>query len=145
MRGDVGVMGHIRGTYYPPYGLALDQRPDELHSLVYDWPVPGDLEILGWPVLELTVRSSHPVAFAAARLSEVLPDGTSALVSRGILNLTHRDSHTDPEPRHAGRGLHRADRARRDVVGLHGRKPHPPGDRRRPAGPTPGRRRPRRS
>ena len=98
VRGDVGVMGHIRGTYYPPYGLALDQRPDELHSLVYDWPVPGDLEILGWPVLELTVRSSHPVAFAAARLSEVLPDGTSALVSRGILNLTHRDSHTDPEP-----------------------------------------------
>jgi uncharacterized protein len=98
VRGDVGVMGHIRGTYYPPYGLALDQRPDELHSLVYDWPVPGDLEILGVPVLELTVRSSHPVAFAAARLSEVLPDGTSALVSRGILNLTHRDSHTDPEP-----------------------------------------------
>ena len=98
VRGDVGVMGHIRGTYYPPYGLALDQRPDELHSLVYDWPVPADLEILGWPVLELTVRSSHPVAFAAARLSEVLPDGTSALVSRGILNLTHRDSHTDPEP-----------------------------------------------
>lgn len=98
VRGDVGVMGHIRGTYYPPYGLALDQRPDELHSLVYDWPVPADLEILGWPVLELTVRSSHPVAFAAARLSEVLPDGTSALVSRGILNLTHRDSHTDPDP-----------------------------------------------
>src|SRR4029077_3002626 len=31
-------------------------------------------------------------------LSEVLPDGTSALVSRGILNLTHRDSHTDPDP-----------------------------------------------
>lgn len=98
VRGDVGVMGHIRGTYYPPYGLALDQRPDEIHSLVYDWPVPGDLEILGSPVLELTLRSSEPVAFAAARLSELLPDGTSALVSRGILNLTHRDSHIDPEP-----------------------------------------------
>jgi uncharacterized protein len=102
VRGDVGVMGHIRGTYYPPYGLALDQRPDEIHSLVYDWPVPGDLEILGSPVLEVTLRSTHPVAFAAARLSEVLPDGTSALVSRGILNLTHRDSHTDPEPLQPG-------------------------------------------
>jgi hypothetical protein len=38
------------------------------------------------------------VAYAAARLCEVLPDGTSILVSRGILNLTHRASHADPEP-----------------------------------------------
>ena len=97
-RGDVGVMGHIRGTYYPPYGLALDQRPDEIHSLVYDWPVAADLEILGRAVLELVISSTHPVAFAAARLSEVLPDGTSALVSRGILNLAHRGSHADPRP-----------------------------------------------
>ncbi len=98
VRGDVGVTGHIRGTYYPPYGLALDQRPDEIHSLVCDWPVAGELEILGRPVLELVLRSTHPVAQVAARLTEVLPDGTSALVSRGILNLAHRDSHTEPEP-----------------------------------------------
>jgi predicted acyl esterase len=97
-RGDVGVTGHIRGTYYPPYGLPLDQRPDEIHSLVYDWPVAADLEILGRPVLELVVRSTHPVVFAAARLSEVLPDGISALVSRGILNLAHRESHAEPAP-----------------------------------------------
>ena len=32
----------------------------------------------------------------------MLPDGTSVLVSRGILNLTHRDSHTHPEPLEAG-------------------------------------------
>ena len=102
VRGDVGVMGHIRGTYYPPYGLALDQRHDEIHSLVHDWPVADELEILGTPVVELTFRSSEPVAFAAARLTEVLPDGTSVLVSRGILNLTHRDSHTDPEPLEPG-------------------------------------------
>ena len=44
----------------------------------------------------------HPVAFAAARLTEVLHDGTSVLVSRGILNLTHRDSHTTPEPLEPG-------------------------------------------
>ena len=58
MRGDVGVDGHIRGTYYPPYGLALDQRPDEIHSLAFDWPVIDDLEILGNPVLELAFRST---------------------------------------------------------------------------------------
>ena len=117
--------GHIRGTYYPPYGLALDQRPDEIHSLVYDWPLPDDLEILGAPVVELTFRSSEPVAFAAARLTEVLPDGTSVLVCRGILNLTHRDSHTEPGAARAGRRLHGADRARRHVVGLHRGEPHP--------------------
>jgi hypothetical protein len=44
------------------------------------------------------VRSSAPVAFLAAKLCDVWPDGTSALVSRGFLNLTHRDSHDRPEP-----------------------------------------------
>ena len=71
---------------------------EDVHSLVTDWPVERAVEILGVPVVELTVRSSHPVAYVAARLCEVLPDGTSILVSRGILNLTHRESHSDPEP-----------------------------------------------
>jgi predicted acyl esterase len=98
VRGDVGIAGHIRGSYPPPYGLPLDQRTEDAHSLVTDWPVEEELEILGVPVVQAAIRSTHPVAYAAARLSEVLPDGTSILVSRGILNLTHRASHADPEP-----------------------------------------------
>jgi hypothetical protein len=98
VRGDVGLTAYIRGTYYPPYGLALDQRRDEAYSLVYDWPVERELEVLGNPVLELAVRSTHPVAFASAKLCEVLADGTSVLVSRGLLNLTHRSSDAEPEP-----------------------------------------------
>ncbi len=98
VRGDVGTTAHIRGSYDPPYGLAIDQRPDEIYSLLYEWPVSEELEILGNPVLVVTLRSSHPVAFVSAKLCEVLGDGTSVLVSRGILNLTHRDSHTEPEP-----------------------------------------------
>jgi predicted acyl esterase len=97
-RGDVGATAHVRGSYDPPYGLPLDQRPDEVYSLVYDWPVEKELEILGNPVLAVTLQSSEPVAFVSAKLCEVLDDGTSVLVSRGILNLTHRDSHTTPEP-----------------------------------------------
>ncbi len=31
-------------------------------------------------------------------MSDVAPDGSVALVSAGVLNLTHRRSHTDPEP-----------------------------------------------
>ena len=40
----------------------------------------------------------QPVALVSAKLCDVFPDGTSALVSRGTLNLTHRASHIDPEP-----------------------------------------------
>lgn len=98
VRGDVGVTAHIRGSYDPPYGLPIDQRPDEVYSLVYDWPVEDELEILGNPALAVTLRSSRPAAFLSAKLCEVLDDGTSVLVSRGLLNLTHRDSHTTPEP-----------------------------------------------
>jgi uncharacterized protein len=103
VRGDVGTAAHIRGSYPPPYGLPLDQRPDEVHSLVYDWRVEEELEILGSPVLQVRLRSSSPVAFVSAKLCEVLDDGTSVLVSRGLLNLTHRGSHTDPTPLEPGR------------------------------------------
>ena len=102
VRGDVGTSAHIRGSYPPPYGLPLDQRPDEVHSLVFDWPVEEELEILGSPVLQARVRAATPVAFVSAKLCEVLPDGTSALVSRGLLNLTHRDSHVEPTPLDVG-------------------------------------------
>jgi len=98
VRGDVGTTAHIRGSYNPPYGLSIDKRPDEIHSLLYEWSVSEELEILGDPVLAATLRLSHPVAFLSAKLCDVLEDGTSVLVSRGILNLTHRDSHTTPKP-----------------------------------------------
>jgi putative CocE/NonD family hydrolase len=104
VRGDVGVSGSISCAGHLPWGQPWDQREDEAFSLVYDWPpLDDELEILGYPRLDLDVRSSAPVAFVAAKLCAVFPDGTSALVSRGFLNLTHRDSHTDPQPLEPGR------------------------------------------
>jgi hypothetical protein len=38
------------------------------------------------------------VALLTAKLCDVFPDGTSALVARGFLNLAQRRSGTDPEP-----------------------------------------------
>ena len=38
------------------------------------------------------------MAQLAVRLTEVTADGRSWLVTWGLLNLTHRDSHTDPAP-----------------------------------------------
>jgi hypothetical protein len=52
-------------------------------------------------VLELAV--DRPSALVAVRLCDVFPDGTSALVTRGLLNLTHRDGHDRPEPLEPGR------------------------------------------
>ena len=54
--------------------------------------------MLGVPEAVLYLAVSAPIATAVIRLSDVAPDGTSAQVSAGILNLTHRRSHARPEP-----------------------------------------------
>jgi hypothetical protein len=60
------------------------------------------VEILGVPEVIIHVAVSAPVATLVARLTDVAPDGTSAQVTAGILNLTHRRSHEDPEPLRPG-------------------------------------------
>ena len=103
VRGDVGTAAWISCAGKPPWTLPDDQREDDARSLTYDWaPLEDELEILGHPRLRVTVTSPHPVAFLSARLCDVFPDGTSALVSRGVLNLTHRDGHAAPKPLEPG-------------------------------------------
>lgn len=103
VRGDVGTTGSIWCAADLPFGEPWDQRPDEAFSLVYDWaPLAEPLEILGHPRLELVVASTEPVAFVSAKLCDVFPDGRSALVTRGIVNLTHREGHAEPRPLEPG-------------------------------------------
>ncbi len=74
-----------------------DQTSDDEKSLVFDSkPLDSDREILGYPLARIRVSADVPVAKLAVRLTELLPDGKSWLVSYGILNLTHRDSHQRP-------------------------------------------------
>jgi hypothetical protein len=95
----VGWTAWISCAGYLPWGQPQDQRPDEIWSLCYDWqPLEEEVDILGHPVLEVTVTSSVPVAYLSAKLCDVFPDGTSALVTRGMLNLAHRDSSGSPTP-----------------------------------------------
>jgi putative hydrolase, CocE/NonD family len=92
------------GAGGPPNGLARDLRPDEALGPTYtSEPLEAALEILGVPEVVLHLSTSAPVATAVVRLSDVAPDGTSAQVSAGILNLTHRLSHERPEPLVPGR------------------------------------------
>jgi len=82
-----------------PNGLARDLRPDEALSLTYtSGPLDEALDVIGFPEAILHLSSSASVAHAVVRLTDVAPDGTSALVSAGVLNLTHRDGHADPKP-----------------------------------------------
>jgi hypothetical protein len=82
----------------------LDQREDDGKSLAFDSdPLEERLEILGAPVATLELAADRPVAYAILRLNDVAPDGTSARVTYGVLNLTHREGHTQPRPLEPGR------------------------------------------
>ncbi len=84
--------------------MPIDQRPDDGRSLVFDSePLAEPVEILGAPTLNLAFDGDRLVAQVIVRLNDVFPDGTSARVSYGVLNLTHRDSHENPEPLTTGR------------------------------------------
>jgi uncharacterized protein len=84
--------------------LAGDQRADDAVSLTWDFePLAEPLEILGHPQVVLELEVDRPQALVAVRLCDVAPDGASLLVTRGVLNLTHRESHERPEPLEPGR------------------------------------------
>jgi hypothetical protein len=86
-------------TGYLPQGGPLDQRPDDAQSLVYTGdPLAEPVLIAGHPAVDLWVAADRPVAQVAVRLEVVAPDGTSALLARGLLNLTRRDSFAEPAP-----------------------------------------------
>ena len=80
-----------------PQGGPLDQGPDDAVSLVYtSAPLASPALIVGTPEVDLWVAADRPVAQVAVRLEAVGSDGTSALLARGLLNLTRRDSFADP-------------------------------------------------
>ena len=80
-----------------PFGLPGDQRPDEALSLTYTTStLDEDVHVLGRPRAQLHVDSSAGVIGFCVSLSDVLPDGTSHLVAKGMLNVTRRDSFSDP-------------------------------------------------
>jgi uncharacterized protein len=91
VRPDVGVDAWIDCAGHLPYGQSLDQRYDDAASLCWEWDAQ-ERELIGHPVLRLRLSADQPVAFLSAKLCDVFPDGTSALVSRGSLNLTSRDA-----------------------------------------------------
>jgi uncharacterized protein len=81
----------------------VDQRADDARWLCFDSaPLDDELEVLGIPYVTLALASDRPNALVAVRLCDVAPSGVSTLVTRGQLNLTHRDDHAEPSPLEPG-------------------------------------------
>ena len=104
-RPTLGTAGTLSwGAGGAPNGLARDLRPDEALSLTYTSRTadraPRRPRL---PEVVLHVSADAEIATVVVRLTDVAPDGTSAQVSAGILNLTHRRSDVHPEPLVPGR------------------------------------------
>ncbi len=103
VRPDTGTSAWIDCAGHLPWGLSGDQRIDDAWSLTWDVPAP-DRPFVGHPVARLRVSADAPAASLSVKLCDVFPDGTSALVTRGSLDLTFRDGvHGPPAPLEPGR------------------------------------------
>ena len=105
-RPDVGIAAgrYAIGQFTPGWGMADDQRIDEGLSLVYSTkPITEVMEMVGVPRTILYYQADAPIAFLSLKLCDVAPDGTSVLVTKAVLNLTHLRSHSEPEPLTPGR------------------------------------------
>jgi putative CocE/NonD family hydrolase len=92
------------GNWSNPTELPGDQRREDGLSLTFtSAPLAEPIELLGFPEVTLALASDRPNALVAVRLCDVAPDGSSLLVTRGLLNLTHRESHERPVPLEPGR------------------------------------------
>nr|WP_306283118.1 CocE/NonD family hydrolase [Mesorhizobium sp. LMG17149] len=99
----VGLRGGKWCSYATPGDQPADQRGDDAGSLVYETEVLAqNLEIAGDAIFDLAFESDRPVAMVAVRLCDVSPGGAVTRVSYGLLNLTHRDGHENPEPLETG-------------------------------------------
>ncbi|NYD41646.1 CocE/NonD family hydrolase [Nocardioides panaciterrulae] len=100
---DVGTAAWIDCAGHLPWGLSLDQRPDDARSLTWE-SAPPPAPVVGHPRVRLRVSADAPAASLSVKLCDVFPDGTSALVTRGTLDLAFRDGvHGPPAPLVPGR------------------------------------------
>ncbi|MET7569612.1 CocE/NonD family hydrolase [Streptomyces sp. NPDC005492] len=81
------------GRFFP-FGndadLPPDQRDEDARSACFEFEVPDETWVLGRPRVRLRLTCPVPRGQVIARLCDVAPDGSSTLVTRGVLNLSAR-------------------------------------------------------
>jgi len=98
------TVGQFSGEYMPwfAFGMAEElpgnQNIEDSGSLVFDTEtLELPLEILGNAAITLHLSSDQPQGLVAVRLCDLWPDGSSTLITRGILNLSQRNGKSNPE------------------------------------------------
>ncbi len=102
---DTGTAAWIDCAGHLPWGQSGDQREDDARSLTWEWPSDDEV-LVGHPRVRLRVSADAPAASLSVKLCDVFPDGTSALVTRGTVDLAYRDgvhAATPPSPLVPGR------------------------------------------
>lgn len=93
--------GADAGRFFP-FGNATDLPPDQRaedgRSVCFDLPVGKAFDLLGNVVVTLSVTSDEPRATLTVRLCDVAPDGSSTLVTRGVLNAAKRNGMDRNDP-----------------------------------------------
>jgi putative CocE/NonD family hydrolase len=93
--------GSGTGEYFPfTFGPELpdDQRNDDTLSCCFDTDAQTDItDIVGAPVVNFNCSVDKQLAHLTFRLCDIQPDGSSTLITMGMLNLTHVKSHEFPE------------------------------------------------
>lgn len=81
------------GRFFP-FGndadLPPDQRDEDARSACFDFEVPEEIWVLGRPRVRLRLTTEATRGQVVARICDVAPDGSSTLVTRGVLNLSAR-------------------------------------------------------
>ncbi|MFK7861201.1 MAG: CocE/NonD family hydrolase [Granulosicoccus sp.] len=94
------VCGQASGEYFPfAFGPELpdEQSADDDLSLVFDSDLLADsLDIVGAPDIAMSVVPQVHTGNVCVRLCDVRPDGQSALITHGVLNLKHVHSSEEP-------------------------------------------------
>jgi predicted acyl esterase len=99
---DRGVVGTTKPEWLDR--LPIEQSHDDGLSATFDTaPLDEAMEIAGEAELTLHVAADRPVARVFVRLCDVRDDGKSWLVTWAALNLTRRESMSEPSPLEPGR------------------------------------------
>ena len=92
--------GTAAGEYFPSSfseQLPGEQSRDDASSACFDGDeLANAIDIVGAPRIHLRLSCDKPQGQITVRLCDLRPDGSSALITYGHLNLTHRDSHEIP-------------------------------------------------